>query len=118
MKTILLTFRFCRKAHLNPRGGANAASDQRVCKSLRLPWIVVLVWAFVGLGQAGEAELTYSPPEQAGLSARHLKRVDAQLMKYVASNRVSGTVALIARHGQIAYLKAFGLRDVEANLPM
>jgi CubicO group peptidase (beta-lactamase class C family) len=64
------------------------------------------------------ADLIYTSPEQAGLARGHLNRVDAQLMKYVQSNRISGTVALIARRGQIGYLKAFGLRDIEANLPM
>ncbi|MBE7500131.1 MAG: serine hydrolase [Verrucomicrobiales bacterium] len=64
------------------------------------------------------ADLTYGTPASAGLAPNHLAWVDAQVMKYVQSNKISGGVVLIARRGQIAYLKAYGLRDLEAGWPM
>lgn len=63
-------------------------------------------------------DLSFGSPESAGFTPGHLKRVDAEMAKHVVGNRLSGIVVLIARRGQVSYLKAAGQRDIEAGLPM
>ena len=86
----------------------------RCVRAALLAVSVIGVWAL----RSNPADLTYGTPASAGLAPGHLQWVDTQVMKYVQSNQVSGAVVLIARRGQIAYLKAFGMRDLEAALPM
>jgi CubicO group peptidase (beta-lactamase class C family) len=52
--------------------------------------------------------LPAASPEDVGLSAAALDRLSAALKDRVASGHVPGAVALIARHGKIAYHEAFG----------
>jgi CubicO group peptidase (beta-lactamase class C family) len=59
-----------------------------------------------------------SDPAQLGLSSQKLERLSRVLDQYVADKRLGGGVALVARHGRIAYLHPFGMRDVEAKSPM
>lgn len=79
-----------------------------------LALLVIGGWSWRGRS----ADLTYGTPTSAGLAPGHLAWVDAQVMKYVQSKRISGAVVLIARREQIAYLKAYGLRDLEVGWPM
>jgi CubicO group peptidase (beta-lactamase class C family) len=53
-------------------------------------------------------ELPVARPEDVGLSAEALGRLSSVLAERAASGHVPGAVALIARHGKIAYHEAFG----------
>ncbi|BBK42549.1 serine hydrolase [Allostella vacuolata] len=64
-----------------------------------------------GLGRAEK-------PEDVGLSAERLERISSRMRAGVEKGELPGAVVLIARHGHIAYLKAFGLRDPEAKAAM
>jgi CubicO group peptidase (beta-lactamase class C family) len=57
-------------------------------------------------------------PVKSGLAADRLVNIDRVLNEYVTRKEVAGGVALIARNGQIGYLKAFGKKDIESNQPM
>lgn len=57
-------------------------------------------------------------PDSVGLSAEHLQNATAVLRQAVADRKIAGAVALVARHGKIAYLEPVGLRDVAARAPM
>ena len=52
--------------------------------------------------------LPVAKPEDVGLSAAALDRLSTALKDRVASGHVPGAVALVARHGKIAYHEAFG----------
>ena len=52
--------------------------------------------------------LPVAKPEDVGLSAAALDRLSAALKDRVAAGHVPGAVALVARHGKIAYHEAFG----------
>lgn len=55
----------------------------------------------------------------AGMAADRLARIGEHLeRKYLSSGKLPGALTLVARHGQITYLQAQGLRDVERQLPM
>lgn len=62
--------------------------------------------------------LRKAEPEQLGFSKARLERLSEVLDQYARDKRLAGGVALVARHGRIAYLHPFGMRDVEAKSPM
>ncbi|MGH9426570.1 MAG: serine hydrolase domain-containing protein, partial [Terriglobia bacterium] len=57
-------------------------------------------------------------PEGVGLSSERLERIGQSIQKSVDENRIAGAVSLIARHGKIAYFKAFGMANREDRKPM
>jgi len=52
-------------------------------------------------------------PENVGLSSERLERIGWSIQKSVDENRIAGAVSLVARHGKIAYFKAFGMSNRE-----
>jgi len=57
-------------------------------------------------------------PDQVGLSKEKLERVDALLQDHVDRKQIAGAVALVVRHGKVAYRTAVGMQDVEAGIAM
>lgn len=57
-------------------------------------------------------------PEKVGLSSERLGRITATLQAHVNEGRLAGAVALIARHGEIAYLQSFGKADIAQDIAM
>lgn len=53
-----------------------------------------------------------------GVSAERLDRLTTALEGYVQQGQLAGSVALVARRGQIVYHRAFGQLDREAGTPM
>lgn len=80
-----------------------------------LSLILFLVWLIASVSGQG---LPTTAPEKVGLSPERLNRIDKVMEDYVAKNRVAGIVTLVARHGKAAYLKSFGMADIEADKPM
>jgi len=63
-------------------------------------------------------QLPNAEPENVGLSPEALRRLGAALQSRVDRGNIPGAVALIARHGKVAYHQAFGVRDPEDGAPM
>lgn len=57
-------------------------------------------------------------PQEPGLVSERLARIRALFDADVANGTIPGAVALVARHGKLAYLESFGYRDREQQLPM
>ena len=57
-------------------------------------------------------------PESLGLSQERLDRIGEAIQNEIDEERIAGAVALVARHGETAYFKPFGMMDREAQLPM
>ena len=57
-------------------------------------------------------------PDQLGFSAPRLARIDSVMRQFVDSGRVAGVVTLVARHGRVAQLGAYGWSDREAGRRM
>ena len=57
-------------------------------------------------------------PEDVGLSTAGLARLSAALNDRVASGHLPGAVALVARHGKVAWHQAFGVQDPASQAPM
>lgn len=62
--------------------------------------------------------LTEVVPESVGLSSERLDRLSNTMQKYVDEEKLSGSVVLVARKGQIAYFEAFGQSDIETQTLM
>jgi len=84
----------------------------RIARLLFLPILI----AFTAHAMASGFEP--AAPEDVGLSSERLERLTERLEAYVEDGELAGGVALVARRGRIAYLEAFGRRDIEANAPM
>ena len=64
-------------------------------------------------------QLDLAVPEDVGLSAAQLSRIDEHLRRrYLAPQKISGCLTLVARGGKPAYLSAQGLMDRERGRPM
>ncbi len=57
-------------------------------------------------------------PDSVGLSAERLQNATAVLRQAVSDRKIAGAVALVARHGKIAYLESVGLQNLESRTPM
>lgn len=57
-------------------------------------------------------------PEEVGLSAAALQRITSALQAYVDSGKLAGIIAVVARHGKVAYLDSVGFMDIELRKPM
>jgi CubicO group peptidase (beta-lactamase class C family) len=73
---------------------------------------------FAALLLFGCNEISATTAESVGLSSERLERIDKLLQSHVDKKEVAGASVLIERKGKVGYFKAFGLRDVEKNLPM
>jgi CubicO group peptidase (beta-lactamase class C family) len=90
---------------------------------MRMSHVFCLVLAGLLLHSADPALSADSPrkglaqtaPEAVGLLASHLNFIDDAVADSIAAGETPGAVVLVARHGQIAYLKAFGNRSIQPN---
>jgi len=68
--------------------------------------------------RVGRSGLPTTSPETVGLLSDRLDRIGSNIQKSIDDARIAGAVSLVARHGKIAYLKAFGMSDREAKKSM
>ncbi|HSG64633.1 MAG TPA: serine hydrolase domain-containing protein, partial [Gammaproteobacteria bacterium] len=81
--------------------------------------IAALAWLAAALAQTAAAQgLPVGDPAALGLSAERLERIDALIERGIEQRQITGAVALIARRGEVAYLKAIGMADVDDGEPM
>ena len=57
-------------------------------------------------------------PADVGLDAGRLARLDARLARWVDDGQLPGFLVTVARGGQLAHVGTYGMRDVEAGLPV
>lgn len=62
--------------------------------------------------------LPIAKPEEVGLNQAALDRLSGVLADRAAAGHIPGAVALVARHGKVAYHKAFGRIDPASDKPM
>ncbi len=69
-------------------------------------------------GALAEADLDTVDPAEVGLSAERLERLDAGLQGLVDDGSIAGVVALVARHGKIAFADVAGVKNVDTGSAM
>ena len=76
--------------------------------------LIMLLLALVCLVPPVAAEeIKVVRPEAVGLSTPRLDRIGNMMRTDIAQKKIAGAVVLVARHGKIAYLKAFGRADTD-----
>ena len=60
----------------------------------------------------------FAAPQEVGLSAKRLACITTTTQQFINEERLAGAVTVIARHGKVAYLEAYGMMDIEADKPM
>ncbi|MDH3205463.1 MAG: beta-lactamase family protein [Gemmatimonadota bacterium] len=63
-------------------------------------------------------ELPRGTPEEVGLSSERLARVSEVFSGYADEGRMAGAVGMVVRHGKLAWVDAWGSRDVAEQDPM
>jgi CubicO group peptidase (beta-lactamase class C family) len=63
-------------------------------------------------------QLPTASPESVGLSPERLERISSAIERSIGETRLAGAVTLVARRGRVAWLKAQGMSDKEAQKPM
>ena len=52
-------------------------------------------------------------PDELGLSSARLQRIERLISTAIDNEEIAGAVALVARHGRVAFLEAFGMADID-----
>jgi CubicO group peptidase (beta-lactamase class C family) len=59
-----------------------------------------------------------SKPEDLGLSGERLARIHQMIQRHIDAGDITGAVTLVARHGQLAWVDAAGIQDLDTKQPM
>ena len=62
-------------------------------------------------------DLPSAKPEDVGMSSERLARMDKAIHAYVDAGRTPGVVTLVARHGKVVHLDAYGKADLASGRP-
>ena len=82
-------------------------------RSTRLSVLAVVgVVVAVTSGTLTSKDLPGAKPEDVGLSSERLARMDKAIHEYVDAGRTPGVVTLIARHGKVVHVDAYGKADL------
>jgi CubicO group peptidase (beta-lactamase class C family) len=98
-----------RRERASGRTGARRTASSAITAFLCLLLVPVIAFA---------DELEQAAPESVGLSTARLQRIDVAMQAEIDTGRKAGGAVLIARHGKIAYLKAFGHAELEGETPL
>jgi len=84
---------------------------------------VALACALLALAPAvslrGEAPAVVAEPQAgSGLSSAQLQRLDKLINDTIDQKKLAGAVVMLRRDGKMAYLKPYGMQDIEAGKPM
>lgn len=71
--------------------------------------LIALLIAHIGFAQP--KSFVTAKPEEAGMSASRLARLDNTLQEYISNQKLPGAVAFIARNGKIVFHQAYGSYD-------
>lgn len=80
-------------------------------------FFLVGLFLVVSMGLRAQGLPTASP-ESVGLSSERLGRIAPVMNRFVADGKMPGMVALVARHGKVAYFESFGKMNLEPGIPM
>jgi CubicO group peptidase (beta-lactamase class C family) len=77
--------------------------------------ICFLLWMQAVSTAAPRNDLIQVLPETVGMNSSKLKRIDEAVAAAIKAGETPGAVVLVARHGRIAYWKAFGNRALSPH---
>lgn len=80
--------------------------------------ISTLLFVLAMAAAAVAQDLPTAKPEAVGLSSERLERIGAVVQRDIDDKRIAGAVTLVIRRGHVAWFKAQGTMDREANKAM
>jgi len=92
----------------------------------RYAWLpLAVLLPIIGSSQApipqarrARSDIAAVRPEAEGFSSERLQRLDAAMQQFVDDRQLPGVVTLMARHGQVVELKAYGKKNLATGAPM
>ena len=85
----------------------------------RIQKAIFFVTLLLSVSNTAQAQLSVSAPlDPTGFLKERLNRIDETITAEIASGKIPGAVALIARDGKLAYHQSFGFSDIAASAPM
>jgi CubicO group peptidase (beta-lactamase class C family) len=91
--------------------------DSRRRRDLR-NGLSILFCVLALIASAFGQDLPTAKPETVGLSSERLERIGTAVQQSIDDKRIAGAVTLVVRRGHVAWFKAQGMMDREANKPM
>jgi CubicO group peptidase (beta-lactamase class C family) len=118
-----LSFQLLSRLGLNCNGDSYGGIMRRLLLALLMVLLALAANPVVGPARSAGPDksnmgLPAVPPEEVGLASSRLAHIRAAMSRYVAQKQIPGAIALIARHGKIAYQESFGMADSESGKPM
>jgi len=83
---------------------------------MRIIFLSIVLCTQIFIVYAQNKTLTpVTKPEEVGLSATRLARIDKMVEEHVSNLWIPGAVVCIVKNGKVAYHKAYGYRDIESK---
>ena len=82
--------------------------------AVRVLLLTAIVALFASTGLLSK-DLPVAKPEDVGLSSERLARMNKAIHAYVDAGRTPGVVTLIARHGKVVHVDAYGKADLTSG---
>ena len=79
---------------------------------------VLVMTALLAAGVGLRAEDPLASPESVGFSADGLKTLQRTMRGLVDEGKLAGVTTLVARHGKVVYLDAYGVQDLATKTPV
>ncbi|MGO9232052.1 MAG: serine hydrolase domain-containing protein [Bryobacteraceae bacterium] len=80
--------------------------------SLKTLALLIAAWPLVMMAQP------ITKPEDAGMSAKRLKRIHESIQRHIDAGELCGAVTVVERRGHVVHFEAHGLMDLESKKPM
>ena len=84
-------------------------------KPLLFTFVAGALWLAPG---ADGRELPVAEPQEVGVSAEVIRRIEPTIGKFIDERQVAGAVTIVARRGKVIHFKAYGMQDIAAKKPM
>ena len=83
-----------------------------------VPRLLLFVAVFACVLVAGPARAQVSHPESVGFSTEGLKAFQHAMRGLVDDGKLAGVTTLVARHGKVVHVDAYGVQDLESKKPL
>ncbi len=84
----------------------------------RRSMLALVVITLIGVAPSLRAEDPLASPESVGFSTDGLKAFQRKMRALVDESKLAGVTTLVARHGKVVHVEAYGVQDLETKKPV
>ncbi|RPH55471.1 MAG: class A beta-lactamase-related serine hydrolase [Acidobacteria bacterium] len=84
----------------------------------RRSMLALVVITVIGVAASLRAEDPLASPESVGFSTDGLKAFQRAMRALVDESKLAGVTTLVARHGKVVHVEAYGVQDLETKKPV